>query len=60
MVNFEYVLAKENRKCTVCGKDTKFIEINYEEPLCSDECCKKLDAEYMYLLQKCYENDCIF
>lgn len=33
----------ESKPCHVCKRITQYIEVNYNVPLCSEECSDKLD-----------------
>lgn len=41
----EVVISDKEYKCCVCGRATKYIEINYEAPFCSDECIYEMDKQ---------------
>lgn len=32
-------------RCCVCGRPTEFVEINYEDYFCSEECVAWMDRE---------------
>ncbi len=40
------ILGKNKKQCHVCNSFTKFVEINYQAPFCSEECVKFADDEY--------------
>ena len=40
------------RPCWCCGEPTEFVEINYEAPLCSEECEWAIDK---VINEKCKE-----
>lgn len=44
--NREYTLTDKEAPCEVCGKPTRLVEIFFEAPICSEECQKKIDADY--------------
>ena len=41
------IVAKTPHTCCICGRPTRFIEINYEDAFCSDECVEKLEVGLM-------------
>ena len=44
----EYIVdEKHTAPCMVCGKPTHFVEIFFEGRICSEECQKKIDEEYV-------------
>jgi endogenous inhibitor of DNA gyrase (YacG/DUF329 family) len=43
----EYLIGKKEEPCTICGKPTKLIEIFFEAPICSFQCQKKIDRDYI-------------
>lgn len=47
-----FIIAKENKPCWICGKPTNKIEINYEARICSCECEKIADKRYWDALKK--------
>lgn len=40
-----YLKGEEIGKCSVCGKLTQFIEINYEGYFCSSECLYEFEKK---------------
>ena len=47
-----YILSNNTKPCCVCGKQTNYVEINYESFVCSPECEAVLDKEYWDWLAK--------
>jgi len=46
-----YNLAKPfTRRCFICREFTTFIEVNFEAPLCSDQCVEAMWKEYFDVL----------
>ena len=39
----EVIISDNEHKCCICGKPTRYIEINYQAPFCSDECISEMD-----------------
>ena len=42
-----FIISKNKAPCWICKKLTNRIEINYEAFICSDECEKIADQEYI-------------
>lgn len=40
------LLIGKNMGLCICGKLTRYIDIDYEGYVCSDECMKKLDTQF--------------
>lgn len=51
------ILGREKAPCAVCGKETEFVEINYECHICSTECLNKMDEDYFKALEESEENN---
>ena len=41
----EVIVSNNEHDCCICGKPTRYIEINYQAPFCSDECIAKMDKQ---------------
>lgn len=41
------IRAHEKQPCWNCGELTEYVDINYEAPLCSEECQNQKDLEYI-------------
>jgi len=41
-----------NEPCQVCGKPSKYIEINFEAGFCSAECLMKFNDEFVRAVMK--------
>lgn len=41
----EVIISENEHNCCICGKPTKYIEINYQAPFCSDECIREMDRQ---------------
>lgn len=39
----EVIISDIEHKCCICGKPTRYIEINYQAPFCSDKCISEMD-----------------
>ena len=44
----EVIISDNEHKCCICGKPTRYIEINYQAPFCSDECISEMDRKGRY------------
>ena len=40
------------RPCCVCGRPTRYIDIDFEVHVCSDKCRQKYTDEYMQMIRK--------
>jgi len=47
-----FIISKDYKPCWICGKLTNKIEINYEAYICSHECEKIADKQYLDTLKK--------
>lgn len=36
-------MSNEVNKCAICKEDTRLVELNYQCPICSEKCLKKMD-----------------
>lgn len=52
-----YSLAAEPRPCWHCGQPTRFLEVNFEAPLCPGACTEAKEAEYWQALSEGYHRD---
>lgn len=44
------IYGHKERPCIICGRMTRYIEINYEAHFCSEECLKEMDKTYLSYL----------
>lgn len=50
------IRASREMACCVCGAPTEFIEINYEDSFCSEECVAEMDRRSeAYAKENCNE-----
>lgn len=45
-VEYCIIKTKTEYPCEICKQATYFAELNFEAPICSDECCDALYEEY--------------
>lgn len=50
----EYSIMKGSKKdnCYICGALTDFIDMDFECPICSEECMDKINEEFFKALRK--------
>lgn len=52
-----YTLADEPRPCWHCEQPTRFLEVNFEAPLCPGACTEAKEAEYWQALSEEHRRD---
>jgi hypothetical protein len=52
-----YTLAEEPRPCWHCSAPTRFLEINFEAPLCPGACTEAKEADYWRALSEGVRRD---
>lgn len=50
--NENFIVSDDDRPCCVCGRPTRFVEINYQARFCSKVCIDSFEKEIFEIMHK--------
>lgn len=56
LINYNLVKRAASSSCWVCGKDTEWVELNFEVYMCPGDCVNKAWAKYWAAIRLAKKN----